>query len=300
MRIQALPVSAAALCLIAAATPSQANAVSPSPSVPSMVSTPVGPQPTACVHQVAPHTTVHHGQTSDTVVAPDGTRQEIARCRTATDRGITGEEQPVFRDGWQASARYGTSRRVAYMHATFTVPQTPRAGYTGQIDYLFPALTPQDNRSIIQPVLDYGAFGPSWQLAAWAGVNGDFVHTDPITVRPGDVIYTSMFRGCDVTGCFWTLAVTDRTTRTSTDMRTDADLDWQVIYPGALETYGVTQCNQLPASSTTISDIWVADSNGREITAPTYSESNDDTLPCHPRATQHARTRSVTLSNDPA
>lgn len=303
MRTSLLFGTVAVSCLVSPLSVASAHAAATA-----TVRTPAGSIAAECVHQVGNDAVVSTGVHADTIRAANGVEYSVGHCqRPVTPRSASRSTplatgaQLVNPDGWQLNANYATPRPVAYMHATFAVPQFPQGGYQGQTDYLFPALETSDGSTIAQPVLDYGNFGQAnWEMTAWYGNSNGMFHTPPITVGAGDVLYGSMFRGCTGSQCSWTITLTDRTTHQSTSIRTTDDFTFTWAFPAALETYSITDCSLLPGSSTTFSNVWVADADGHEMAPSEYSNSNGTPRACGERVVQNTRARSVTLVNSPA
>ncbi|GLQ92522.1 hypothetical protein GCM10007901_14730 [Dyella acidisoli] len=158
--------------------------------------------------------------------------------------------QPTI-NGWVEDANYSSSVNIGKIVATWKVPSTP-TNQSGQTDYFFPGLEQLPTvESILQPVLGYGAFsGTVWTLSSWnCCVSGTTYYSGPINVKAGDTILGTTQCKAANSCSTWTITSKDVTTNTSTTLTTKpyGNLLW--VFGGVMEVYGVSSCNQLPASS---------------------------------------------------
>lgn len=192
-------------------------------------------------------------------------------------------QQPTV-SGWVSDTNYVSSTSLGRIVADWTVPKEPSNKGT-QVIYFFPGFEqlPTVN-SILQPVLGWNTLGsgayPGWALSSWnCCVNGTTYNSDPISVSVGDQIHGDTYSTCaaGVEDCAtWDIVSTDSTSGAKTTLTTDpqitlgtSNMTW--AFGGVLEAYGISTCNQYPASgSTTFTNIEVYDFNLHQVT-PTWS-----------------------------
>jgi hypothetical protein len=158
--------------------------------------------------------------------------------------------QPTI-NGWVEDANYSSSVNIGKIVATWKVPSTP-TNQSGQTDYFFPGLEQLPNvQSILQPVLGYGAFsGTVWTLSSWnCCVSGTTYYSGPINVSVGDTILGTTQCQAANSCSTWKITSKDVTKNTSTTLTTSPYGNLRWVFGGVLEVYGVSSCNQLPASS---------------------------------------------------
>lgn len=249
------------------------------------VVTPNGFFPPACVQPV------HQGEklrADGSIEAANGNVRKPAACTQAHFRfdgtrvepdgsfflpPIQARAKPTI-NGWVEDANYESSVNIGKIVATWTVPGTP-INQSGQTDYFFPGLEQNDvnPQSILQPVLGYDAFsGTVWTLSSWnCCVSGTTYYSGPINVHVGDTILgTTACQAANNCGT-WNITSKDVTTGQSTTLSTDpyGNLLW--VFGGVMEVYGVSNCNQLPASSPlTYSSIAVYDTRFSRISSPPW------------------------------
>lgn len=200
----------------------------------------------------------------------DGTRVEANGSFSMPP--IQAVRKPAI-NGWVEDANYDSSVNIGKLVATWKVPSTP-TNQSGQTDYFFPGLEQLPNvESILQPVLGYDAFsGTVWTLSSWnCCVSGTTYYSGPINVNVGDTILgTTQCQSANNCGT-WTITSKDVTTGRSTTLTTNpyGNLLW--VFGGVLEVYGVSSCNQLPASSPlTFSSIAVYNTSFSQISNPPW------------------------------
>lgn len=226
------------------------------------VVTPNGFFAPSCVQRVEEGETLH---ADGSIEASNGSLRKPATCTQAHYRfdGSRVEangsfslppiaaRQPTI-NGWVEDANYESTVNIGKIVATWKVPSTP-TNQAGQTDYFFPGLEQNDSNptSILQPVLGYGAFsGTVWTLSSWnCCVSGTTYYSGPINVNAGDTILgTTQCKAANSCGT-WTITSKDVTTGRSTTLSTNpyGNLLW--VFGGVMEVYGVSSCNELPASS---------------------------------------------------
>ncbi|HUA80017.1 MAG TPA: hypothetical protein VL997_06575 [Dyella sp.] len=226
------------------------------------VVTPNGFFAPSCVQRVQEGEKLHG---DGSIEAADGSVRKPAACTQAHYRfdgtrvepngsfsmpPIDARAKPTI-NGWVEDANYDSSVNIGKLVATWKVPSTP-TNQSGQTDYFFPGLEQLPNvESILQPVLGYDAFsGTTWTLSSWnCCVSGTTYYSGPINVNVGDTILgTTACKAANSCGT-WNITSEDVTTGKSTTLSTDpyGNLLW--VFGGVMEVYGVSSCNQLPASS---------------------------------------------------
>ncbi len=239
------------------------------------VITPFGYFHPSCVQYVDPSEQIN---TDGDIARADGTVRSVAPCAypryTADGARIdpnsnelanppgTGVRPPEAYNGYLAYITALLTTPVDKMTAYLTVPPAPQT-QSGQTVYLFPGLEDyQDVVSILQPVLGWDADGTSsdkfWSISPWNCCRRGTVYEGPsANVAAGDVLYGTMtFAAKDDT---WTISFED-TSNSSIPVVTLASRDKQTfdwVFGSALETYGVTECSQLPAGSVYFTEIQV-------------------------------------------
>jgi hypothetical protein len=151
--------------------------------------------------------------------------------------------------------------------STFTVPAAPSKDH-GQIVYLFPSI--QGGGGIVQPVLQYGAYGggtagtglngaggslgsnSAWTYAAWGVTSSNVYHSTGITVNAGDTLESQMVAWSQSNNFIsWEIVATDKTTGGSTwavvDFADGTSL-WNNAQAAVLEAYGITSCSDFPST----------------------------------------------------
>lgn len=193
-----------------------------------------------------------------------GTRTVPACAHARYDRRgklvSASESPPPTANGWLASLQtpaLATAPAVDWVEARWTVPDSPATG--GATVYFFPGIEPLPNAThILQPVLGYNHYvsppNNTWSIASWdcCTLGGNASHSPFITVHPGQQIYGIMTgANCDTGGVCGTWTVTTSapsgysTTYTATG--NTQVMNW--VFAGALETYFVDSCTQLPTSN---------------------------------------------------
>lgn len=226
------------------------------------VVTPNGFFPPSCVQRVADNETLH---ADGSIESPNGVVRKPAACTQPHYRfdgtrvepngsffmpAIQASRKPTI-NGWVEDANYDSSVNIGKLVATWKVPSTP-TNQSGQTDYFFPGLEQLPNvESILQPVLGYDAFsGTVWTLSSWnCCVSGTTYYSGPINVNVGDTILGTTQCKAANSCSTWTITSKDVTTGKSTTLSTNpyGNLLW--VFGGVMEVYGVSSCNELPASS---------------------------------------------------
>ncbi len=184
-------------------------------------------------------------------------------------------------DGWIEAGQEANLGALSNLSATWVVPPAPASTGDGQVIYLFPGITPYPLTSstnfIMQPVLEWA--GGQWTATSWnCCVSGTTFHGPSVNVNAGDTIFGSIAgTGCDTTTGIcstWNILTEDATTGASATLATSAQgnvMGW--AYGGALETYYVNTCSDLPnASFVTFSNI-VLENTSQQIVNPTWQSA---------------------------
>ena len=211
-----------------------------------------------------------------------GTTRDIARCQHPH---YSRSGNPIFSDivaptvnGWAARAD-DVITAIEWLSATWAVPSNPSSN-TGQTVYLFPGLEPATTGdTILQPVLAWnGLYAPAgWAIYSWNCCrNGSQIHSTAVPVSAGETISGYVWgTNCNgLTGVCNTWQVRTSSTNNSSTLDTDSygeSLDW--VFGGALEVYGVSACNQYPASSSVSYQNLTAHQVGGATLTPAWSTS---------------------------
>jgi hypothetical protein len=248
------------------------------------VVTPNGFFPPSCVQRVDESETLH---ADGSIEAANGALRKPATCTQAHFRfdgtrvepngstfmpAIQAVRKPTI-NGWVEDANYSSSVNIGKLVATWKVPSTP-TNQSGQTDYFFPGLEQLPTvESILQPVLGYDAFsGTVWTLSSWnCCVSGTTYYSGPINVSVGDTILGTTQCQAANSCSTWKITSKDVTKNTSTTLTTSPYGNLRWVFGGVLEVYGVSSCNQLPASSPlTYSSIAVYNTSFTQISNPPW------------------------------
>lgn len=246
------------------------------------VVTPAGFFHPSCVNEIAPD---EHIRPDNKIENDRGGARELARCEHPRfDKAGRVVEQMARRDdgvpeptinGWVESGYAVTSSPLQWISANWYVPTAPYSA-GGQVLYYFPGLEDLDNvKTIAQPVL--GWYNGQWTLASWnCCIDGNVNQSTPINVYPGDYIYGYAYgTNCTNGACAsWSIVSQDQFSNQSTTLNSSGygqAFDW--AFGGVLEAYGITSCQQYPASgSVNFSNIWVQTTGGSWL-SPTWTKS---------------------------
>ncbi|GLQ90630.1 hypothetical protein [Dyella flagellata] len=273
------------------------------------VVTPNGFFSPSCVQRVQEGETLH---ADGSIELPNGLTRTPAVCAQPHYRfdgtrvepngsffmpAIVALRQPTI-NGWVEDANYSSSINIGKIVATWKVPGTP-AKQSGQTDYFFPGLEQLPNvESILQPVLGYDAFsGTVWTLSSWnCCVSGTTYYSGPINVNAGDTILgTTQCKAANSCGT-WTITSKDVTTGKSTTLSTSPYGNLRWVFGGVMEVYGVSSCNQLPASSPlTYSSIAVYNTAFGKIASPPWG-ADYPIGSTSPQCSYHVSTTSSSVS----
>jgi hypothetical protein len=182
------------------------------------------------------------------------------------------------------------------------VPSGP-TNASGQTLYFFPGLE-QSPRviSILQPVLAWNGYGDSaWTMTNWnCCKSGTTFHGPAIPVSTGDRIEGTM-KGTCKTGqpcARWYITSRDVTTGQSTTFKTSAfgqAFNWW--FGGAMETYGVSTCNQFPANGAiTFDHIKTFDANYNRVTPTWFTSVGGNAPNCAYNVSTTATSTAITFT----
>ncbi len=187
--------------------------------------------------------------------------------------------------GWvEAMQAHIGGDQFAYLTDEFTVPAKPVTQNDGQLIFIFPALEPETQNAIWQPVLQWGATTAggnignwsSWTYAAWIqATNGQFYHsTNPITVQVGDVL-SGQIGVIDFAAPSTELWLIEGYDTNNTGLGTpfvfaeSVGLSWTWAYGAVLEAQNIKNtCNDFPGG-TSGDNLW---------TVPTTSDLAGNTI----------------------
>jgi hypothetical protein len=173
-----------------------------------------------------------------------------------TDGDVARQSSALLIDGWtryvQASANNMGVFPVRFngLEATMTVPSAP-SQQLFQTVFLFPSLTPADDKAILQPVLRWGNGIQKWMVAAWyVDRSRNSFKSQWVQVNPGENIVGSVRdvrNSCVGTDCTWDVRLT-RGGTTLTSLRAASSEAYAHVQKAVLEVADVTSCKHLPAS----------------------------------------------------
>lgn len=184
---------------------------------------------------------------------------------------------------WVEWAQWPAPGNLGGLSATFTVPAPPTLD--GALIYFFPGIegVSGGNTTILQAVLQHGtsdAFPDNngWTAASWyCCPQGFTTHSVSIAVSPGDTITGTIMATCgdacpgnpsapcSGNTCNWSVVTSASTSPPSLPVTLQADAVngvFQLALGGALEEYLLTNCQQLPASPMTFTNVTVNGQNG--------------------------------------
>jgi hypothetical protein len=241
------------------------------------VTTPAGLYHRSCVHEIPNGARVDRNVvtllTGVTYQIPDCLYPSLSNFRAAnsspTAAGPTGWKE------WTSAVQFGnTFKRIS---ANWAVPAAPSGFYATGLQktyFTFPGLegsvsnTPaQRDFYILQPVLQYGSTGEYggayWTITSWrCNDNTNCIHSAPITVSPGDSINGSVFAyNCSAGSCRWHIQAYDYTTVQATVLDVGDTENYYFATGGAVETFGMTGCNDYPSHGVFYSSVAVTDVN---------------------------------------
>jgi hypothetical protein len=222
-------------------------------------------------------------QPDGSIKRADGNLRKIAACTYPhfTKSGVRVEANATSKSGRQpevyngylqlisATLPSGTDELTAYMH----VPQAPTS-QAGQTIYFFPGLEDAQNVvSILQPVLGWNSDGENtWTVANWnCCKSGTTYMGNSITVQPGDVIYGKMINKGGQNWEILGVDLTDTSLPSAVLYTNGYNQTFNWVFGGALETYGVSSCDQFPASGPEPFDAIQAYVNGQVVTNPSWT-----------------------------
>jgi hypothetical protein len=171
--------------------------------------------------------------------------------------------EPAF-SGWVEDINdrmdLASGRNITGIAADWYVPAPPQLN-EGQTIYLFNAITPEDKKEILQPVLSWGQSitnngwigGPYWTIASW-GIfpNNNVFVAGPETVNTWDLIHGEITSTQTGGTMFWTVKATDETTGAWTSQGVNTTgYQWNWAYGGVLEAHAVNSCADFPSNGET-------------------------------------------------
>jgi hypothetical protein len=178
-------------------------------------------------------------------------------------------------NGWLEYVSTTTTTSYNSIEATWVVPPLP-ASDAYQILFFFPGFQDVNNvLSIVQPVLQWYAPGPSWAVASWnCCMQGTVWESHPLKVSPGDTILGKIYSRCKkgLNYCAdWRVISEDETIGKKTILnKTPAEGQvWNWAFSAVLEVYGVRDCSDFPANNTsTVFTVQLYDQNKQLISNP--------------------------------
>jgi hypothetical protein len=238
---------------------------------PGYVRTPAGLYHESCVHEVPEGSRVHAAARK--VTLRDGTVLQYQKCgypviRGKMRNGAPQEFTPSY-NGWLAYTTGAAAAPIGSMSAEFSVPNWPQLN-DEQTIFLFPGIV--NSSRILQPVLAFRDHpwwqggGQEWTIESWSCDDGDDCYRSsglsvdagwPIT---GQVNYLGENEGV----ASYEIVTSSYSGSTSLSWE-DSDPYWYAV-GGALETYDVEYCAELPSSAPeTFSEVAFWDRDGNRL-----------------------------------
>jgi hypothetical protein len=178
--------------------------------------------------------------------------------------------------GWIEYADSVALGPVSYFHAQWTVPPAPAV--TDATIYFFPGLENRSslNTPILQPVLGWNQYGgpAGWSLMSWDCCTQGTYYSAPIAAVAGASVSGDLTgSSCNASGvcASWQIVSHNLSTGKSTTLTATPGLAMDFVFSGVLETYGVSQCTQLPGHGVTFSGFAIAAASGTPLGIPTWS-----------------------------
>jgi hypothetical protein len=237
--------------------------------------TPAGLYHHTCVHQVDSTDVV---RASGEVRHKDGTVEQYPPCAhpvyplnafSRSGFAVGRDVIPPTTSGWveadtaSAGADSAYFWLIAYMH----VPTAPSGSYSGtQLYYTFMGIQPSRSVGpILQPVLQWGyngSFGGSyWSIASWS-CGSSCYHSSSTTAYDGDSLEVEIhgssaawFCANSPNNCYG-INIIDNTTSTSEGLTYNDNTPYRWLAT-AVETYGLTACNQYPGDPVRYNYFWL-------------------------------------------
>ncbi len=188
----------------------------------------------------------------------DGELTALAKIESGAtaDAGTRAQAQAqrAAYDGWICSYQgEGSFDPGSTLVTEWYVPALPTNSGAGDIALFNDIVTTAGGGDILQPVLDLGQLPNQWAIESeHCCIGGNDIQSDLVPVSPGDLIRGTVApSNCDDSGTCanWTITTLDVTTGRSTITNTtETSGRAYAIHPGALESYGITSCDMLPAN----------------------------------------------------
>lgn len=260
------------------------------------VVTPVGYLHPSCIAGMSESETLANGK----ITNKDGKSRAVPKCayprydRTGAVVGSSGSEKkttaaappPLPFSGWVESANTADYGPLNWISANWKVPTAPAVD-VGQTIYYFPGIQPIGNAptyTILQPVLGWNS--GQWTIQSWnCCAEGTAVNSPAQVVNAGDTIYGYVQGNvCSGGVCSqWQVYTGDWTNGRHSTLNTTAfgnQMGW--AFAGVLEVYGISACNQYPASgSATFTNIQVRNTNYQQISPLWNVGWTSDQPQCH-------------------
>ncbi len=263
-----------------------------------LVQTPFGLLPRSCVVFVGDNAALLPSVNGigDTVRMSNGNVINLSPCPQSlrTSHEVQGSSRPspcpngACDTSWAEYATWCYCPRIPpaifYLDGYWHVPQAPTTNH-GQLIYLFTALEPNGGGTsypLDQPVLQWGVGsdggGPYWTINSWILTSHTNVLYGTIqNVNPGDTIYGSIdSSGCNPDACDWQVGASDTTTGYGNSVfcgnPTGRPECHVAMYDASvtLEVFGIQNCSDYPASSTTFYSMQMANTQFFQYLTPAW------------------------------
>jgi hypothetical protein len=163
---------------------------------------------------------------------------------------------PSAADGWDAAAAivFASNIWTTWVSGDWGVPSEP-LDQKGQLIYIFNGMENGGNPNIIlQPVLRWVGDGSHWTMANWA-VQGKskLAKSSDQRVYPGDIIGGYVYG--NGSGNYSVAYNLNGAYGNSLSVVVPTDNPMSIAIGGTIETYGVNNCNELPATNVGFSGV---------------------------------------------
>lgn len=228
--------------------------------------------------------------------------EELARkleaCNAASSAsGATTNEVGATQQIYAMDVHVNKSSYWTNFTANWVVPELPNTA-KGQVNYFWPGFKseqPEMGYPVLQPVLQYGQHGGSWELQSWF-VHGGAVTGDIVKCERGDAIESYMSYNPATT--LWTVygknvRSGEESILTISKQRLGGyDFDWaMVVYETIMDK--VDYCDELPASDAISFTAVLVD--GESNIEWTEREQLDE---CDQKVTANAKNQTVDMTWD--
>ncbi|WP_148045034.1 hypothetical protein [Nocardioides marmorisolisilvae] len=223
---------------------------------PDWIETPSGLVNKSCVHRVPPGATV----AADGSIIDGDVVTRVKRCPYAgpvrpanSPKSARPDARTPSTGGWWIDSWWHHSW-LSGISANWSVPSAP----TDRVDqtlFFFPSLETETAKSIVQPVLQWGASaaggGQYWSIGSWYVTGNSSYYSTLSRAYSGDSLTGKVALGTcasDGGNCEGYIHLWDNTRGYGTSLDVSTPAAWTNAQSGVMENYGVSSCTMLPAS----------------------------------------------------